>query len=106
MTRKATVVSISYAQHLEHKIASLQLTVSDKDDAIKRIVRERDEMRMERDQARTRINELIEEIRRLNTRASQWQSDARTSDQNTALVQAKYEAALEIIKSITGKETF
>lgn len=106
MTRKATVVSVSFAKQLEHRIASLQLTVSDKDDAIKRIVRERDEMRTERDQARTRINELTEEIRRLNTRVSEWQSDARTSDQNTALAEEKYKVALDIIRIISGKEGF
>jgi chromosome segregation ATPase len=106
VTRKATVVSAAFARQLEHQIASLQLTVSDKDDAIKRIVRERDEMRTERDAARRRVDELQREIIGLRADLSSWKADAKTSDQNTALAEEKYKVALEIFKTIFNKETF
>lgn len=64
------------------------------------------QLRAEAERDAKLIADKTNQINALNRRLSEAEADARTSDQNTALIEEKYKAALDIIRIISGKEGF
>lgn len=106
MSRKPTVVSASFARQLEHKIASLQLTISDQESAFRGQEATIRRLQAEAERDAKLIADKINQINALNRRTVELATDSRTSDQDTALAEERYKVALEIIRIISGKEGF